>query len=79
MDPDGKTLEIGYNLVKMCFWYIIKGSSEAYGQDKFIEIIKVEILRVLGQDYLIILDKTSKNLDKISKIYLEKSIHIPKN
>ena len=34
---------------------MVDGSSEAYGQDKFIEIIKVEIFSevgILGQDFI---------------------------
>ena len=48
MGPDGQTLEIGYKLVKMFFGYMIEGSSEAYGQEKNIEIIKIEIFQKLG-------------------------------
>ena len=52
--PDGKTLEIGYNLDKICFWYVIESSSEADGQDKSIGILKVKFFQKLGagQDFL---------------------------
>ena len=58
---------------------MIEGSSEVIGQDKLIEIIKVEVFQSFGAEYLHFLERKSKNLDKISKIYLEKSIPIAKN
>ena len=60
---------------------MIADSSEAYGRDKFIQIIKVETFQKLGiwGRIFLFFRKKIQESDKIFKNNQEKSIHITRN